>query len=138
MKQQPQQTSSDSYEQSPNVKTTPFNNRVVPRDRPEGAPNPACVSRCNAMERDILWSLSSGPRNGQEIKDALNKDVAKTITSSRVYRNIHTLKDKGFLVDERTGGCKQYSLTDRGREALERRQRWIIAMRNGDPFEDRA
>jgi len=78
------------------------------------------------FQRDILY-IAAGldEPHGLAIKDELEKYYESEIQHGRLYPNLDTLVEKGFIdkgeIDKRTNS---YILTDEGYEVLERRNKW--------------
>ena len=82
------------------------------------------------FQRDVLYVTAgldegSEPPHGLAIKDELAQSYAGEINHGRLYPNLNTLTDMGFLekgeIDDRTNF---YSLTKRGERELEARYEW--------------
>lgn len=78
-----------------------------------------------AFQRDLLYVAAGLDRpSGQQIKSELKLEIEE-ITHGRLYPNLHTLVEKGYLnqgeIDRRTNF---YVPTDYGREALKERRKW--------------
>ncbi len=86
-----------------------------------------------SFQRDVLY-VTMGLRrpSGQEIKDELEGDTAE-ITHGRLYPNLDTLVEKGYLekgrIDRRSN---YYGISQKGTEALSERRRWEDAYRDPD------
>lgn len=92
------------------------------------------VAQLTGFQRDILWTLShrGGADYGLGVKDALEAYRDEPINHGRLYPNLDSLKNKGFLtkspLDRRTN---QYALTDEAFGALADRARWQTGDENG-------
>ena len=78
------------------------------------------------FQRDLLCvAAGSDQPSGQCIKDELEEYSDLDINHGRLYPNLDTLVDKGYLskgeLDLRTN---YYELTDQGQEALQERREW--------------
>ncbi|WP_336328831.1 PadR family transcriptional regulator [Halovenus sp. HT40] len=78
-----------------------------------------------SFQRDILYvTIGIEQPSGQEIKDELEGEQ-KEITHGRLYPNLDTLVDKGYLdkgmLDRRTNF---YSISQKGKQTLQDRYEW--------------
>jgi len=85
------------------------------------------LANLTAFQRDVLWVLSNeGALKGVAIRRVLVDYYGDDVTHSQVYPNLDALVDLGLVEkaarDRRTN---EYSLTEEGRRALQRRQAWI-------------
>jgi PadR family transcriptional regulator, regulatory protein PadR len=67
----------------------------------------------------ILFLLSKKPMHGQEIANELEKRRGEKPSPGTIYPALKSLKDAGFLSEEKEGKTITYSLTPRGKNALE-------------------
>ncbi|WP_336362059.1 PadR family transcriptional regulator [Halalkalicoccus salilacus] len=79
-----------------------------------------------AFQRDALYVIAGlDDPHGLAIKDELEEYYEKEVHHGRLYPNLDTLVDKGFVkkgqYDNRTNS---YSLTQRGRREIEARRKW--------------
>lgn len=79
-----------------------------------------------AFQRDLLYLIEMlNEPHGLAIKEAIEDYYDETIHSGRLYPNLDTLAAKGLLKkgkqDRRTN---YYTLTDRGRRAIDARREW--------------
>lgn len=80
----------------------------------------------NGFRRDLLYVIAGlDVPNGLAIKDELEEYYDKEIPNGRLYPNLDTLVEKGFVNkghhDGRTNG---YRLTDRGQREFKARREW--------------
>lgn len=78
------------------------------------------------FQRDLLFTIAGMDEpNGLEIKDELEEYYETEIRHGRLYPNLDTLVEKGFVEkgqhDRRTN---KYLLLDRGRREIEARLDW--------------
>jgi DNA-binding PadR family transcriptional regulator len=87
----------------------------------------ATWSDLTGFQRDALEAIAAIELDGEDpyglaIKDDLNEDYSTEINHGRLYPNLDTLADYGFVdksqLDRRTN---EYSLTDAGRRMFENR-----------------
>ena len=86
----------------------------------------ATVKHLSAFQRDILYVVSDlETPYGLGIKSALEEYYDKDVNTGRVYQNLSTLVEDGYLeksaIDKRTNS---YTLTDKAIEAIEHRHHW--------------
>ena len=79
-----------------------------------------------AFQRDALYAIAGLDKPyGLAIKDELEEYYEKEVQHGRLYSNLDTLVDKGFVkkgqYDDRTNS---YSLTQRGRREIDARREW--------------
>jgi PadR family transcriptional regulator, regulatory protein PadR len=67
----------------------------------------------------ILFLLSKKPMHGQEIANELEKRRGEKPSPGTIYPALKSLRDAGFLSEEKEGKTIIYSLTPRGKNALE-------------------
>ena len=67
----------------------------------------------------ILFLLSKNSMHGQEIADELAKRRGEKPSPGTIYPALKGLRDAGFLSEEKEGKTIIYSLTPRGKKALE-------------------
>lgn len=78
------------------------------------------------FQRDLLYVIAGTDRpSGQTIKGELEGDLGDEINHGRLYPNLDTLVDRGFVekgtIDRRTN---YYAITDEGRELIRERRTW--------------
>lgn len=68
--------------------------------------------------------MDEGPK-GHAIKDELEAYYEKEINHGRLYPNLYTLSDRGFIekgtIDKRTSS---YTLTQKGKQEIQDREDW--------------
>ncbi|MDS0242489.1 MULTISPECIES: PadR family transcriptional regulator [Haloferax] len=63
--------------------------------------------------------------SGQTIKTELEETQGRDLLTGRVYTNLNELVDKDLVnKGSKNGRTNEYSLTDKGRDAVEKRRRW--------------
>lgn len=78
-----------------------------------------------SFQRDLLY-LTAGLEqpSGQEVKEEIEREYDR-ITHGRLYPNLDTLADKGYIekgrINRRTN---YYEATEQGHRALNERQQW--------------
>jgi DNA-binding PadR family transcriptional regulator len=80
----------------------------------------------SGFQRDLLWVIAGQEQpSGQEVKSELEEYVEGDINHGRLYPNLDTLVNKGYVekgpIDRRTN---YYAITDKGRESLQERREW--------------
>ncbi|WP_201289265.1 PadR family transcriptional regulator [Halovenus carboxidivorans] len=78
-----------------------------------------------SFQRDILYvACGADEPSGQAIKAELETDD-ETITHGRLYPNLDTLVDEGYLEKgQRDRRTNVYTVSETGREKLQARRRW--------------
>lgn len=79
-----------------------------------------------SFQRDLLFIAAERERpSGQEIKEEVEATYGTEITHGRLYPNLDTLAEKGYIdkgeIDRRTN---YYQVNERGMEALAERREW--------------
>jgi PadR family transcriptional regulator PadR len=67
----------------------------------------------------ILFLLSKKPMHGQEIANELAKRRGEKPSPGTIYPALKSLKDLGFLSEEKEGKTITYGLSPKGEKALE-------------------
>ncbi|MDW0257287.1 MAG: PadR family transcriptional regulator [Nitrososphaeraceae archaeon] len=67
----------------------------------------------------ILFLLSKKPMHGQEIANELAKRRGEKPSPGTIYPALRSLKDLGFLYEEKEGKILTYALTPKGDQAFE-------------------
>lgn len=67
----------------------------------------------------VLFLLSEKPMHGQEIATELAKRRGEKPSPGTIYPALKSLKDAGFLSEEKEGKTITYKLTSKGNRALE-------------------
>jgi len=83
------------------------------------------VFELTGFQRDLLYVAAGLDRpSGQQLKTEL-QEVLDRITHGRLYPNLDTLVEQGYLtqgqIDRRTN---YYEVTEHGREAIRERRQW--------------
>ena len=78
------------------------------------------------FQRDVLYCIAGAEESyGLGIKTELEEYRATEVNHGRLYPNLDTLVDKGYIekssIDKRTN---EYTLTEAGRELLAERREW--------------
>ena len=88
------------------------------------------------FQRDLLRTIAAlGEASGAEVQDTLEADCGEGIGNGRLYQNLTTLCDKGFVEkdqDLREGTTNSYSLTDEGEAAFGSHLRWMCSTGGGE------
>jgi len=96
-------------------------------ETPETDRIPDIARDLSAFQQNILVVLAEEPRYGLAIKRELEAYYDAEVNHGRLYPNLDDLVDAGLVekseLDKRTN---QYSLTERGDEALLARLRWMV------------
>ncbi|WP_321167606.1 PadR family transcriptional regulator [Halonotius roseus] len=84
------------------------------------------IKHLSAFQRDILYIVSDLETSyGLGIKEALEEYYGEDVNTGRVYQNLSTLVEEGYLeksaIDKRTNS---YTLTEKALRAIEHRHRW--------------
>ncbi len=75
----------------------------------------------------ILWLLSKRPMNGQEISEELRKRRGTKPTAGTIYPALKELRTKGLIEMERKGRANIYTLSEEGREGIEKACRYFCS-----------
>lgn len=86
---------------------------------------PNCCDMRGMLAFQILWLLSKGGMNGQEIASELGKRRGTKPTPGTIYPALKDLHAKGLVTVARTGRTTTYTLTAAGDEGLERACRYF-------------
>ena len=86
---------------------------------------PDCCDMRGMLSFCILWLLSKGTMNGQEIAEELGKMRGTKPTPGTIYPALKDLRTKGLLQMEKKGRTTIYTLSVNGREGLERACRYF-------------
>ncbi|ELY54267.1 PadR family transcriptional regulator [Natronococcus jeotgali] len=78
------------------------------------------------FQRDLLYVITGADQpSGQDIKDEVESYYSSEINHGRLYPNLDTLVNKGFVekgeLDRRTN---YYAITDEGNTAIQERREW--------------
>jgi DNA-binding PadR family transcriptional regulator len=85
------------------------------------------VADLTAFQRDILRLLErEDHQKGTSIRAGLESYYGIEVNHGRLYPNLDQLVDRGLVEkSERDRRTNDYALTDAGRNALDRRDRWV-------------
>ena len=84
------------------------------------------VHELTAIQRDLLFVVSGmDDSSGKAIKSELESTQDRDLLAGRVYTNLNELVDEN-LIDKgsKNGRTNEYSLTEKGHEAVKNRRRW--------------
>ncbi|MCU4742745.1 PadR family transcriptional regulator [Halobacteria archaeon AArc-m2/3/4] len=78
------------------------------------------------FQRDLMFVIAGMESpNGQEIKQELENSQGREILHGRLYANLDTLVEEGFVTKgELDGRTNRYSISERGRHAIAARYDW--------------
>lgn len=88
---------------------------------------PDCCDMRGMLSFYILWLLSKKPMNGQEISEELGKRRGTKPTPGTIYPALKELRAKGLVEMERRGRTTIYTLSEQGRDGLERACRYFCS-----------
>lgn len=85
------------------------------------------IKHLSAFQRDILYLISDlDDSYGLGIKSELEDYYDEEVNTGRVYQNLNTLADNGYIevsaIDDRTNS---YTLTEKAEAAIEHRHQWM-------------
>lgn len=83
-------------------------------EKPQGT----CCDMRGFLSFLILFLLSKKPMHGQEIADELEKRKGERPSPGTIYPALKSLKESGFIHEEKEGNKVIYSLTLEGMDAL--------------------
>ncbi len=86
---------------------------------------PDCCDMRGMLAFYILWLLSKRPMNGQEISEELGKRRGTKPTSGTLYPALKELRTKKLVEMERKGRRTIYTLSESGREGLQKACRYF-------------
>ena len=66
----------------------------------------------------ILFLLSKKPMHGQELAEDIAKRKGDKPSPGTIYPALKSLREAGFISEEKEGKIIVYTLTDRGKQAL--------------------
>jgi DNA-binding PadR family transcriptional regulator len=75
----------------------------------------ACCDMRGFLSFLILFLLSKKPMHGQEIADEIEKRKGERPSPGTIYPALKSLKEAGFITEEKNGKAITYSLTDDGK-----------------------
>ena len=76
----------------------------------------------------ILWILNRKPAHGQQIAKEIERRKGSKPTPGTIYPALKELKRKGLISSEKKGRMVVYTITPKGRRALDGARRRICAM----------
>ncbi|XRH74973.1 MAG: PadR family transcriptional regulator [Candidatus Methanosuratincola verstraetei] len=88
---------------------------------------PFCCDMRGMLSFQILWLLSKRPMNGQEICREIARRKGRGPTPGTIYPALKELRKRGLVRMERAGRETRYSLSERGREGLDKACRYFIS-----------
>lgn len=88
---------------------------------------PNCCDMRGMLSFYILWLLSKRSMNGQEISGELGKRRGTNPTPGTIYPALKELRTKGLVEMERKGRTTIYTLSQSGREGLEKACRYFCS-----------
>lgn len=65
----------------------------------------------------ILFLLSKKPMHGQEIADEIEKRKGERPSPGTIYPALKSMKEAGYITEEKMGKTLVYSLTDEGKRS---------------------
>jgi DNA-binding PadR family transcriptional regulator len=81
---------------------------------------PNCCDMRGMLSFYILWLLSKKPMNGQDISEELKRRRGTKPTAGTIYPALKELRRKGLVKMERNGRTTTYTLSDEGRQGMEK------------------
>ncbi len=96
---------------------------------------PDCCDMRGMLSFQILWLLSKGSMNGQELSNELGKRRGAKPTPGTIYPALKNLREKGIVTMERKGRATIYTLTTEGSEGLDKACRYFCSA-FGDIFKE--
>ena len=78
------------------------------------------------FQRDLLFVVGGlSAASGKEIKKALEETQDRKLLAGRVYSNLDTLVEEGFVEKgEIDGRTNEYEITERGQQEIQSRYEW--------------
>lgn len=86
---------------------------------------PDCCDMRGMLSFYILWLLSKGPMNGQEISEELGRRRGSKPTAGTIYPALKDLRSRGIVEMERKGRTTIYTLSEEGRAGLKKACRYF-------------
>lgn len=87
---------------------------------------PCCCDMRGMLSFQTLWLLSKRSMNGQELCREIARRKGKAPTPGTIYPALKELRKRGLVHMERVGRETRYSLSERGREELDKACRYFI------------
>lgn len=104
----------------------------IARERKQAVP----LYDTTGFQRDLLRTIAAlGEASGAEVREALEADIEESVGNGRLYQNLTTLCDKGFVEKDpnvRDGTTNSYSLTDLGEAVFGSHLRWMCSTGGGE------
>ncbi len=88
---------------------------------------PECCDMRGMLSFYILWLLSKRSMNGQEISEELGKRRGAKPTAGTIYPALKELRAKGLVEMERKGRTTTYTLSEEGRDGIEKACRYFCS-----------
>ncbi len=88
---------------------------------------PNCCDMRGMLSFYILFLLSKKSMNGQEISEELRKRRGTKPTAGTIYPALKELRTRGLLEMEKKGRTTIYTLSENGREGLEKACRYFCS-----------
>ncbi len=82
---------------------------------PSAKGNEVCCDMRGFLSFLILFLLSKKPMHGQEIADEIERRKGERPSPGTIYPALKSLKEAGFISEEKNGKAITYSLTDEGK-----------------------
>ncbi|MFC7166496.1 PadR family transcriptional regulator [Halospeciosus flavus] len=84
------------------------------------------MNEITGFQRDLLYVIAGlGSPKGMAIQEELESYYGSTVLHARVYQNLDTLVDDGFVEKgEQDARTNYYTLTEDGHRAIEARREW--------------
>jgi DNA-binding PadR family transcriptional regulator len=86
---------------------------------------PDCCDMRGMLSFQLLWLLSKGSMNGQELSNELGKRRGSKPTPGTIYPALKELREKGLVTMERKGRATIYTLTAEGDQGLDQACRYF-------------
>ncbi|MEM2125169.1 MAG: PadR family transcriptional regulator [Candidatus Methanosuratincola sp.] len=88
---------------------------------------PCCCDMRGMLSFQILWLLSKRTMNGQEICREIARRKGRAPTPGTIYPALKELRKRDLVNMDRAGRETRYSLSERGREELDKACRYFIS-----------
>ncbi|MCW4027231.1 MAG: PadR family transcriptional regulator [Candidatus Bathyarchaeota archaeon] len=88
---------------------------------------PDCCDMRGLLSFYILWLLKKRPMNGQEISAEIGRKRGTKPTAGTIYPALKALRKKGLVEVTRKGRTTTYTLTEDGREGMEKACRYFCS-----------
>ncbi len=97
---------------------------------------PNCCDMRGMLSFYMLWLLSKRSMNGQELCKELAKRRGSKPSAGTIYPALRSLRQNGLVNMERRGRATVYSVSEKGRDELERACRYFCSV-FGEILQDR-